>query len=106
MVSKIRDSTRLELIYLDSKEHHPDHVILMNWNEDWQLLERPDTKYLRLCRSYGLCPNHSTLVIVSEVMKTVRRFLNIHILNEICNKNDHTRTTSTSSMNFPGTLQS
>lgn len=40
MVSKIGDSTRLELIYLDSKEHHPDHVILMNWNEDRQLLEK------------------------------------------------------------------
>lgn len=97
MVSKIGASTRLELIYLDSREHHPDHVVLVNWNKDRQLLERPEAKYLRLCRSHGLCANYSTLVIVSEVMKTVRRFLNIHILNEICNKNDNTLTTSTSS---------
>lgn len=43
----------------------------------------------------------------SKVMKTARRFLNIHILNqEISNTNEATGTAYTSSMTFPGKFNS
>lgn len=88
-----QDSDGSDLNSLDSKYHHSNHMILSHWNKGWQLLQRPDAKCLRLCRPCGLLQTTQVSLVttdwtVSGVMKTVRCFLNIHILNnKICTKN-------------------